>query len=100
MGGVLFANEKHPIMWCATFLEDIQQCIVTTNNPGGDLTNSNLEQVGVLAQANIANNLFDLCDHTFSTLKDNIAAISHNHKGALTSNCAGAYLCHLTSLHQ
>ena len=97
MGGVLFTKGKHLIMRHATFPEDIQQCIMTTDNPGGDLTNSNLEQAGVLTQANVANNLYDLCNHALSTLNDNIAAISCNCKGALTSNHV---LCHLTSLHQ
>ena len=93
MGGVLFANGKHLIMWHITFLEDIQQCIVTTDNPGGDLTNSNLEQAGVLAQADVTNNLCDLHDCTLSTLNNNITAVSHNHKGALTSDQAGTYIC-------
>ena len=93
MGSVLFASSKHPMLWHMTFPEDIQQCIMTTDNPGGDLTNSDLEQTGVLAQANITNNLYDLHDHTLSTLNDNIAAGSHSHKGALTSDQAGTYIC-------
>ena len=96
---MLFAEGKHEIMWCTTFLDDIQQHIMTTENPGGNLTNSDLEQAGVLAQADIVNNLYDLHDCTLSILNDNIAAVSHNHKEALTSNHAGAYLCCLTSLH-
>ena len=87
-------------MWHATFPDDIQQCMVTTENMAGDLTNSSLEQAGVLAQANIPNNLYDLHDRTLSTLNDNIAAVSQNGKGTLTSDCASTYLCQLTSLHQ
>ena len=98
-GGVLFAKGKHPIMWHMTFPYDIQQCMVTFENMAGDLTNSYLEQEGVLTQADIANNLYDLHDQTLTTLNDNIAAVSQNHKGALTSNHDGAYLCQLTSLH-
>ena len=100
MGGVLFAEGKHPIMLRMTFPDDIQQCMVTIENTAGDITNSDLEQAGVLAQANVANNLYDLCDGTLATLNNNIAAISRNQKGALTSDRAGAYLCRLTSLHQ
>ena len=100
MGGVLFAEEKQPVMWRMAFLDDIQQCMVTIKNTGGDITNSDLEQAGVLAQADIANNLYDLRDRTLATLNDNIAAISRNRKGALTSDQAGAYLCRLTSLHR
>ena len=62
--------------------------------------NSDLEQAGVLTQADVANTVFDLRDRTLTTLNDNIAAISHNKKGAITSNQGAAYLCHLTSLHR
>ena len=93
MGGVLFAEEKHPVMWCMTFPDDIQQCMVTIEITAGNITNSDLEQAGVLAQADVANNLYDLRDRTLATLNDNIAAVSRNRKGALTSDRAGAYLC-------
>ena len=42
----------------------------------GDLTNSDLEQAGVLAQADMATHLFDLQELTLATLNDNIAAVS------------------------
>jgi hypothetical protein len=32
-------------------------------------------------------------------LNDNMAAVSRNRKGAVTSDQAGAYLCRMTSLH-
>ena len=78
MGGVLFAKGKHPVMWCTTFLDDIQQCMVTIESTAGDITNSDLEQAGVLAQADITNTLYDLRDCTLATLNDNITAISRN----------------------
>ena len=99
MGGVLFAKGKHPIMWRVTFLDDIQQRMVSIKNTSGDITNSDLEQAGVLAQADVANNLYDLRDRTLATLNNNIAAISWNRTGVHTSDRAGAYLCRLTSLH-
>ena len=78
MGGVLFAEGKHPVMWRVTFPDDIQQCMVTIENTAGDITNSDLEQAGVLAQADVANTLYDLRDRTLTTLNDNITAISWN----------------------
>ena len=84
MGGVLFAEGKHPIMWHMTFPDDIQQHMVTIKNTAGNITNSSLEQAGVLAQANVANNLYDLHDRTLATLNDNIVAISQNHKQRCT----------------
>ena len=76
MGGVHFAKGKQPLLWCAPFPPDIQAHMVSTNNPNGDITNSDLEQAGILAQADVANMVYDLCDWTLATLNDNIVAIS------------------------
>ena len=78
MGGMLFAPGKPLAMWCARFPEEVQCCIVSTANTVGDLTNSDLEQAGVLAQANMALHLFDLWELMLTTLNDNVAAISQN----------------------
>ena len=43
--------------------------------------------------------LFDLQELTLATLNDNVAAISRNRKGTITSDQATTYLCHLSSLH-
>ena len=100
MGGVIFAPGKAPTLWRAMFPLDIQDRIVSMENPKGDLTNSDLEQAGVLAQADIASLLYDMQELMLTTLSDNTAAISRNHKGAITSNQAAAYLCRLSSMHQ
>ena len=99
MGGVLFADGKQPLLWRAPFPPNIQACIISTKNPNGDITNSNLEQAGVLAQADVVNTVYDLHNWTLATLNDNIMAISCNKKGAITSDQSTTYLCHLTSLH-
>ena len=78
MGGVLFAPRKPPAMWWASFPEDIQWHIVSTDNATGDLTNSDLEQAGVLTQADMATFLFDIQELTLATLNDHVAAISWN----------------------
>ena len=54
-GGVLFAKGKQLLLWHVPFPPAIQACIISTNNPTGDITNSNLEQAGVLAQADVMN---------------------------------------------
>ena len=97
MGGILFAPGHPPTLWHATFPPKIQQCIISVNNPLGDLTNSNLEQAGILTQANVAASLYDLRELTFATLNDNSATITQNWKGAITSDHAAAYICHLSS---
>jgi len=100
MGGVLFAEGQAPVLWRAPFPADIQHRIVSFDNPHGDITNSDLEQAGVLAQADVANTTFDLRECTLATLNDNTAAISRNKKGTISSDQAAAYLCRLDSNHR
>ena len=78
MGGILFTPGHPPALWHATFPPDIQECIVLfdIDNPSGDLTNSNLEQASILAQADMVASLYDLWELTLLTLNDNSATIS------------------------
>ena len=99
MGGVLFAPGHPPTLWQAAFPADIRQCIVSVENPSGDLTNSDLEQAGVLAHADVAAHMYDLHELTLATLNDNMAAVARNRKGAIMLDRAAAYLCRLSSLH-
>ena len=89
-----------PTLWQAAFPPDIQARIVSTANRAGDITNSDLEQAGVLGQADVAASLFDLWELMLATVNDNMAAVSRNRKGAVTSDQATAYLCRLSSLHR
>ena len=100
MGGVLFSLGHPPTLWHAPFSPDIQQRIISHDNPMGNLTNSDLEQAGILAHVDVATSLYDLRELTLAMLNDNSATISRNWMGAaITSNQAAAYLCHLSSLH-
>jgi hypothetical protein len=51
-GGVWFGAERHldPIVWRAQWPKDITAAVVSTTNPDGALTNSDLEMAGVLLQ--------------------------------------------------
>ena len=73
MGGVLFAPGHPPTLWWASFSNNIQQRIVSFDNPSDDLTKSDLEQAGVLAQADVATSLYNLHKLTLATVNDNIA---------------------------
>jgi len=86
MGGVLFCPRFAPILWRAPFPTAVQTRLVSFANPHGDLTNSNLEQAGVLVQADVATEQYDLRELTLATLCDNTAAVSRNRKGSITVN--------------
>ena len=100
MGGVLFTEDYDPVLWRATFPLDIQDNIVSSDNPSGDLTNSDLEQAGIIAQADIAAQEFDTREITVATLSDNTPAIGRSNRGATTTDRAAAYLCRPASFHQ
>ena len=100
MGGVIFTQDGAPILWRAPFPHDIQSALVSDANPTGDITNSDLEQAGILAQADVACHAYDSREQTMGTLSDNTPAVSRFRKGSVTTDTAAAYLCRLASLHQ
>ena len=100
MGGVVFAEGKEPRLWRAPFPPDIQKRVVSEDNPSGDLTNSDLEQAALLAGADVVASLYDVREATIASLSDNTPAISRKHKGAISADAPGAYLCRLSSLHR
>jgi hypothetical protein len=96
---VVFAPGQPPTLWQAAFPPDIQARIVSMANHARHIMNSDLEQAGVLGQANIAASLFDLQELMLATVNNNMAAVTRNTKGAITSDQPAAYLCRLSSLH-
>ena len=100
MGGVIFADGHHPIVWRAPFPPEIQSRVVAADNPNGDLTNSDLEQAAMLAGADVATEHYDLRERTTASLSDNTPAISRRRKGTVSADSPGAYLCRASSLHQ
>jgi len=73
-GGVWFGLEKHlpPIVWRVAFPQDIQDQLVSQENPRGTISNSDLEMVGLILQWLVLENFADLthshvacwCDNT------------------------------------
>ena len=99
-GGVLFADGHPPIFWSEDFPQHIQDRVVSADNPGGDITNSDLEQAALLGGADIAAQVYDLREITIASLTDNTPALSRLHHGTVTADSPGAYLCRAASLHQ
>ena len=100
MGGVIFVEGEAPMLWRVPFPKDIQDQIVSTDNPTGKITNSDLEQAGVLAQHDIICQLFDTREVTIATLCDNTPAVGRHRRGSTTTDECAAYLCRLGCLHQ
>ena len=97
MGGVYFDTAGAAYVWRQAFPPDVQRRLVSFANPRGTITNSDLEQAGLLAQVDLMMTTHDARYATIVNLSDNTPAVSRVHKGAVTSDGAAAYLCINTS---
>ena len=77
-----------------------QQRLVSKDNPKGDITNSDLELAGLLAQQDIIAQAVNCRGRTIVPLGDNIPSVVWHHKHSTTTTGAAAYLLRLNSIHQ
>ena len=100
MGGVFYDSQGKPYLWRFPFPEDIQRDLVSYDNPKGSITNSDLEQAGILAQTALMARHFNIRYATIANGADNTPAVCRMRKGAVTSDKAPAYLCDYASALQ
>ena len=74
--------------------------MVSWDNPKGELTNSDLEQAGMVCHPDILAQQYDVWERTLCALSDNTPAIAREQKGSTSSDSPTAYLCRIASLHQ
>lgn len=104
MGGVHFVPDEQgvmqPLMWRQPFPQWVQNRLVSFTNPEGDITNSDLELAGAVAQHDILAQTADVTERTIHSSYDNTAAVYWQRKGATTTTGPAAYLLRLHALHQ
>jgi hypothetical protein len=105
MGGVIFVHDQpsgqlHPILWRAPFPQAIQTDVVSSSNPTGSITNSDLELAGTIAHHDVLVHHVDCRERTIHTLTDNTPALAWQEKGSTTTTGVPAYLLRLQALHQ
>mgnify|MGYP002809560502 CR=1 FL=1 len=105
MGGILFAHDHpsgtlHPILWRAPFPPAISHDVVSSANPTGSVTNSDLELAGTIAHHDVLVHSIDCRERTIHTLTDNTPALAWQQKGSTTTTGVPAYLLRLQALHQ
>jgi hypothetical protein len=102
MGGVwLHAEETEaPLLWRVQFSADTAARLVSADNPSGDLTNSDFEQMGTVCHQDILAQCYDVRECTVCSLTDNTAALSRETRGSTSVNEPASYLCRLSSIHQ
>ena len=90
----------HPIIWRTPFSDTIRQSLVSQLNPGGSVTNSDLELAGsYIHHAAIATN-FDGRERTINSYSDNTPTVYWQRKGSITSVAAPTRLLRLQAIHQ
>ena len=100
MGGVFFDHTGQGYVWRYPFPDDIQANLVSTDNLSGTVTNSDLEQAGLIGQLCVMSDHFHVRYSTIVNGTDNTPAVSRVAKGAVTGSEIAANLCHLAASHQ
>ena len=104
MGGVHFVPDEHgnivPLLWRQPFPPWVRDRLVSFKNPDGDITNSDLELAGSIAQHDILAQAADIAERTIHNSYDNTAAVYWQRKGSTTTTGPAAFLLRLQALHQ
>jgi hypothetical protein len=102
MGGVWFPpDDTSPcIAWRWPLPSHLQHRLVTSDNPSGDISNSDLELAGHLAHLHVLADAVPLSGQTIVALGDNQAAVHWQHRRSATSEGPAAFLLRLLALHQ
>ena len=104
MGGVWLPSAQHPLhppyVWRAPFPSLVQQALVSTDNPSGSITNSELELAGTIAHKATLAAVHDLCHFTIATFSDNTLAVAWGNKASTTTAGPASYLLRSSSLLQ
>jgi hypothetical protein len=89
-----------PLLWRAHFDPAIVKKLVSSSNPKGTVTNSDLELAAAFVQHDIAAQAYDIRERTIASGADNTPTVAWQTKGSTTTTSAPAYLLRLQALHQ
>jgi hypothetical protein len=101
MGGVWYPyGAVDPLVWRVPFPSDVQRRVVTTENPQGCITNSDLELAASILHLDVATSNFAERLHIIAVLSDNSPTVHWQRKGSTTTTRATSYLLRVQVLHQ
>ena len=102
MGGVWLTHNPlmAPIVWRKRFTQPVQDALITSANPHGTISISDLELAALVAHKDILASACDVAEQTIWIVYDNRAALSWSQKGSATAASARAYLLRLNAMHQ
>ena len=101
MGGVWFLPDGRALLWRQPFPSQVQDRVVSWDNPRGTITNSDLELAGTIAHLEVlTSHCPSLAGETVQTFSDNTPAVYWQQKGSTTTGKAAAYLLQTSAFHQ
>jgi hypothetical protein len=100
MGGVCFVDQE-AILWREPFSLEVQQKLVSTKNPTGTLTNSDLELAATIAQHHILEEAgYPMAGESTHNFCNNTPAVAWQTKGSTSTTQVTADLLRHAALHQ
>ena len=93
------ARLTNPTLWHQPFSKNIQEQVVSYENPTGSITNSDLELAGTIAHDDVLANAVPVTHLTTCQLCDNTPAVAWRTKGSTTTTGPIAYLLQVSSIH-
>lgn len=100
MGGIVYTPTGEPCLWRVEFPSDIQEQMLTDENPDGIYTNSDFELAAMVLHEAILGSHFELKHRTVRTGSDNIPTVAWRNKGSASTDGSAAYLLRVASLLQ
>jgi len=89
-----------PCLWRFPFPTSITSQLVSTENPTGAITNSDLELAGSVAHDDILASAVNVTHLTTCGLNDNTPTVAWRQKGSTTTTGPAAYLLQMSALNQ
>ena len=89
-----------PVVWRYEWPDTIKQQLVTTDNPNGTITNSDLELAGGLLHLQALVQYCDIRERTVLSKTDNLNTLFWQQKGSATTDACPSHLLRLFGLHQ
>ena len=108
-GGVWFPSEhlvaregfeNKPIVWRIKWPQYIIDRLVTSENPDGTISNSDLELAGGLLHLEALSQTFDIRERTVLSKTDNLNTLFWQRKGSATTEKVPAHLLRMFGIHQ
>ena len=92
--------EGEPLVWRLPFPEEVQNEMVSWNNPRGRITNSDMETAGTILHQDVLGDHAHVAGETCHNYSDNTPSVARRTKESATTAKATAALLRYTALHR